>query len=177
MEYLLSDSHYHHKMLVETGKRPDGYELLIKESWLSQVQPDDVVYHLGDVCMGDKVKVHEEYIMPMPGYKILIRGNHDKEKDSWYLSHGWDEIHDQLRLKRPWRVLLTHKPQPDDGSFDLNIFGHLHNNTHRLTPELKAMLTPKHRLLALECVQYKLIPFIDFIEGKIEQPGLPVLTG
>ena len=174
-EYIFSDPHYHHKMLVETGKRPDGFELLVAESWTTQVQKDDIVYCLGDICLGDKVKVHEQYIKPMPGHKILIRGNHDKEKDNWYREHGWDEVHDQLRIKRPWRVLLSHVPQVDDGSFDINIHGHFHNNQHRASnPKWMAMRTAKHRLLALECVDYKLILLQDFIDGKIEQPGLPV---
>lgn len=74
-EWVFTDPHFHHKMLVETGKRPVGFELLIKESWMSLVQPTDKVYCLGDVCMGDKVKVHDQYVKPMPGHKILIMGN------------------------------------------------------------------------------------------------------
>ena len=176
-EYIFSDPHFHHRMLVETGKRPEGFELLVKESWLRLVQTGDVVYCLGDVCMGDKVKVHEEYVKPMPGYKILIRGNHDKEKDHWYLEHGWHEVHDQLRIKRPWRVLLSHKPQVDDGSYDINIHGHFHNDLHRVTEARNlAIRSPKHRLLALECLSYRLISLQDFIDGKIEQPGLPVVV-
>jgi len=173
-ELLFTDPHFKHRKLVEWGKRPDGFEMLIKESW-EQANSDDVIYCLGDVCLGDKVKAHEEYVKPMPGYKILILGNHDKEKPQWYLEHGWDEVHHKLMLKRPWRVLLTHKPQVDDGSFDINIHGHFHNDSHRAKePHYLAIKSPKHRLLALECVQYKLVSLQDFIDGKIEQPGLPV---
>lgn len=178
MDWIFTDPHFHHQKLVEWGKRPNGFEFLIKESWITQVQPEDIVYCLGDVCLGDKVKVHSEFVEPMPGYKILIRGNHDKEKDSWYLSHGWDEIHDKLMVKCPWRVLLSHKPAVDDGSYDINIHGHFHNDLHRASdPKYLAMRSTKHRWLALECVGYQLISLMDFINGKIEQPGLPEIPG
>jgi calcineurin-like phosphoesterase family protein len=174
-EWLFTDPHYHHRMLVETGKRPEGFESLIDESWKRLVLPQDKVYCLGDVCMGDKVKVHTEHVESMPGWKILILGNHDKQKPQWYLEHGWNEVHEKLMLKRPWRVLLSHKPQIDDESYDMNIHGHFHNDQHRASePKNIAMRSPKHRLLALECVNYQLIPLQDFIDGKIEQPGLPV---
>jgi calcineurin-like phosphoesterase family protein len=176
--WLFTDPHYHHKMLTETGKRPLGFEQLLTESWQSQVQPEDTVFCLGDVCMGDKVKVHDTYIKPMPGRKILIKGNHDKERDSWYLAHGWDEVCEELSLTaevngRHSRILLTHIPVPiKNNAFDFNVHGHFHNDSHRANNPKYDFLGPKHRLLALECVEYKMIRFIDFLEGKIEQVGL-----
>jgi calcineurin-like phosphoesterase family protein len=176
--WVFTDPHFHHNWLVETGKRPVGFEQILMDSWLAQVQPDDWVFCLGDICMNDKVKVHKKYIAPMPGRKILIRGNHDLEKDIFYLQNGWSDVFDKIYMNAvlngtDTRVLMTHIPVADNGKFDINVHGHFHNDGHRAnTKEMRNIRSPKHRLLALECVGYKLIPFVPFLEGKIDQPGL-----
>jgi len=178
-EHLTTDLHLNHAKLVTKGFRPEGYEEMITSDWRTQVQDDDVVYCLGDVAMGKEGEAHER-IKTLPGRKILIRGNHDKQKDAWYLSHGWDEIHDSLRLNRTvngrhTRVILTHVPIAVDNSWDLNIHGHFHNDSHRAkTEEMLAIYSNKHRLLSIECVDYKMVPFQEFLEGKVIQVGLPV---
>ncbi len=76
---------------------------------------------------------------------------------------------------RHTRVLFSHFPQPDTNAFDLNPHGHFHDDLHRAnTPDMIAIRSPKHRLLALECVGYKLVTLLDFLEGRVEQKGLPV---
>lgn len=176
--FVFTDPHFHHKRLVEMRHRPDGYEAIIAESWQS-IPATATIYCLGDVCLGDKVKVHSMYIEAAPGYKILVRGNHDKEKESWYLSHGWDEVHDNLMRAttvngRHTRLLMSHEPIADNGRFDINVHGHFHNDLHRARKaEVQAIYCAKHKLLALECVGYKLISFQDFLGGRIEQIGLP----
>ena len=177
-EHLTTDLHLNHQKLIDKGFRPDGYDKEILGDWAIQVVPGDVVYCLGDVAMGKEGEAHGR-IKALPGYKILIRGNHDKKKDAWYLSHGWDEIHTELRMNRTvngrhTRVILTHVPVADDNSWDLNVHGHFHNDSHRkMTEEMQAIYGNKHSLLALECVDYKMVGFQDFIEGKVVQVGLP----
>jgi calcineurin-like phosphoesterase family protein len=173
--WVFTDPHFNHPKLVERGNRPLGYEGLVQASWIELVQPTDFVYCLGDVCMKKPGDSHDQYVRPMPGRKILIRGNHDDQSDTWYLAHGWDEVYDTLLVEHhSRRVLLSHIPKPDNNSYDINVHGHFHNDAHRAnSPEMLAIKSPKHRLLALECVDYKLIPFPDFIEGRIEQKGLP----
>jgi calcineurin-like phosphoesterase family protein len=115
--WVFADPHYNHRKLVEHGYRPDGYEAMISKSWAENVQPNDIVYCLCDVCFSRQ------------RYKILLRGNHDQQKDSWYLSHGWNEIYETLLVQHEQkRILLSHIPQLDDGSWDLNLHGHLTNH-------------------------------------------------
>lgn len=45
--------------------------------WNSQVEPDDEVYVIGDMCMG-KVNETIEYVGRLNGTKHLILGNHDR---------------------------------------------------------------------------------------------------
>jgi len=182
MRWLLPDPHFNHPNLVLRGNRPEGYEGLITADWQAKVQPTDVVYCLGDVCMKRAGEAHEQFVMPMPGRKVLVRGNHDKQKDAWYLNHGWDEVHETLMVQVTVtgvvkNVLLSHFPQPDVHNgprFDLNLHGHFHNDTHRMMePGMVAIRSPKHRLLALECLNYGMTSLQDFVEGKVHQPGLP----
>src|ERR1041384_4469787 len=114
-DWIFADPHFNHHRLVEWKDRPEGFEALIDASWKRRVNADDTVYCLGDVCFKSQGEAHAQYIQANPGYKILIRGNHDKQKDSWYLSHGWNEIYDTLMLQadvggRHTRLLLSHVP-------------------------------------------------------------------
>jgi len=167
--WIFPDPHFGHRKLVERGFRPEGFEAKIQNSWIENVKSDDVVYCLGDVCMGREAEMHETYVRPMPGYKILLRGNHDKQRDAWYLSHGWDEVHMVLKLTatikgRHTRILLSHIPLAADDSFDVNLHGHFHDDSHRSeTPEMVAILCKKHHLLALEHTNYQLLQFPTFL--------------
>jgi calcineurin-like phosphoesterase family protein len=179
--WVFTDPHFNHHRLVEWGDRPEGFEALIDANWKLRVGPTDVVYCLGDVCFKGQAEAHAKYIQGNPGYKILIVGNHDKQKEAWYLSHGWNEVHTELMLQakvngRHTRLLLTHVPVPDDGKWDMNLHGHFHNNFHRLQEaEMKAIYTKRHLLLSLEAVNYDFVKMDDLINGRVEQPGLPVL--
>jgi calcineurin-like phosphoesterase family protein len=175
--WLLTDPHFFHYNLVRRGNRPDGYEERLRSHWTSNVLADDVVLCLGDVCMAKQAEAHRLYVQATPGYKILVRGNHDNEKDDWYLRRGWDEVHRTLALAvDSTRVLFSHFPQADEGQYDLNVHGHFHNDQHRADePEMVAIRSPRQRLLALECVNYELVSMLDFVEGRVVQDGLPVL--
>ena len=183
-DWVFTDPHFNHHRLVEWGDRPEGFETLIADSWQRRVGQNDTVYCLGDVCFKSPGEAHETYIKPMPGYKILILGNHDKQKEAWYLSHGWNEVHTEVMLKadvggRHTRLLLSHIPQSDAGNrFDLNLHGHYHNNYHRIKQSEEArqfMLSKKHILLSIEEVNYDFVRLFDLINGRVEQPGLALL--
>jgi calcineurin-like phosphoesterase family protein len=179
---VFTDPHFGHKNLVLWKDRPEGFESLIDAAWKLRVESNHKVFCLGDVCFKGQAEAHTRYIQANPGYKILILGNHDKQKESWYLSHGWDEVYTTLMLQatvngRHTRLLLSHVPQKYDGSWDLNVHGHFHNNLHRFDePEIKAIYTKKHILLSAEAVNYDFVRLDDLINCRIEQPGLPLLN-
>ena len=51
-------------------------EWLIKK-WNETIKRDDVVYILGDVCLGNRIRT-EKILQRLNGKKFLIYGNHDK---------------------------------------------------------------------------------------------------
>lgn len=99
-------------------------EVLIK-NWNETVGPDDTVYHLGDLALGDKSS-WEGIFSRLNGYKVLIVGNHDavfmgnKEnyRDKYrHLYESFDEIHDNLQglwLEDGTIVNLSHFPYESD---------------------------------------------------------------
>ena len=102
----------------------------IIENWNKLVKPEDKVYHLGDVVMSKK---KGDLILPrLNGKKVLIKGNHDLEKASWYLDYFKDirACHNFHIHGDKYNFLLTHMPvHPDSKArFIRNIHGHIHGN-------------------------------------------------
>lgn len=176
--YLITDTHFNHKKVIEYCGRPENYEQLLFSS-MNNVPEDSVLIHLGDVCIGKDNEMHEKYIKPLKCKKWLIRGNHDRKSDSWYYERGWDMVCDQLMLKRfGKRVLFSHMPQPRLAVpsinpsvmgiplFDINIHGHFHNTSHRsVEPELQRIYSKEHKLLAVEYTKYQVVDAEKFIIG------------
>lgn len=122
------------------------------------MQPDDVMIHLGDivVCSGRDEAAHAQFIQTLPGKHWLVRGNHDRKSNNWYLNHGWDFISDSFEdMYFGKRVLFSHVPVADNG-YDINFHGHFHNSDHRRhEPALVAIRNDKQILLALEYNNYQ----------------------
>jgi calcineurin-like phosphoesterase family protein len=165
--WVISDTHFGHSKMTEYCGRPECFEQLI---WLGlqQIDEGDLLIHLGDIWIGSDAKWHAMFIQTLPCAKVLVLGNHDKKSNVWYRKHGWDLVMRTFSLG--WRgksCLFSHEPK-NLLDYDLNIFGHFHNNLPRLlrkewvTPteekrngEALKMLTPKHKLFALEFTDYK----------------------
>ena len=78
--YFTSDTHFYHSNIIGFCKRPfknveDMNETLI-ENWNRVVSQDDIVFHLGDFCMGGS---HEwtKILNRLNGKIYLTLGNHD----------------------------------------------------------------------------------------------------
>lgn len=128
--WLVSDTHFGHDKIKEYEGRPDKFELKILNCLLDNMESKDTLIHLGDICIGNDEKWHENLCM-VPGKKWLIRGNHDKKNIEWYLSHGWSSVCDYFVLNYFGnKILFSHKPIYDIPC-NVNIHGHLHNNEHR----------------------------------------------
>ena len=167
--WCISDSHFGHDKMVEYCGRPKDFSRQIVSNLSKMCRDDDILIHLGDICMGEDKYWHNAVIDRLNCKKWLVRGNHDKKSNSWYLAHGWDFVCEQFTDTYFGKeILFSHVPQRDNGTFNLNIHGHLHNNLERLkrkeyvTPDEEArnigvvdILTPKHKLIALEFTGYK----------------------
>jgi len=151
--WLITDTHFKHLKLENEGYRPKGFTIKIQDNWKRLVGADDLVFHLGDVILGENGTLGE-ILASLPGIKFLVRGNHDLESNGWYMRQGFSFVAHGILHGGAW---LTHAPQATlpDGAI-LNIHGHLHD---RPVPEGY----PAHcKRLAMEFTDYCPVEFDKF---------------
>lgn len=163
--WITTDTHLSHYRMIEFG-RPNDFEDRIFKSF-SPLERNDVLIHLGDVCIGRDDYNHKRLLDAIPCKKWLIRGNHDRKSNSWYMSRGWDFMGDRIVLRYGGKnILFSHTPLAFDENIDLNIHGHLHDNTHR-DSDFDKVRTDKHILIALEKNNYQLT-LLDSLLNKAQ---------
>ena len=151
--------------------RPVGFEELIFKNLKQNLKQDDLLIHLGDFCIGNDSMWHTRFNDEIRCTKWFIRGNHDQKSSHWYMAHGWNFVgttcSDTLFGKR---ILFSHIPVAQNDSWDINIHGHFHNSDHRSQePELLAIKSPKHRLLALEYTNYQPVLLDKFLNTNAKK--------
>ena len=156
MEYILTtDTHFEHHNILDFGNRPKGFEQLILDGLEKYANNANTLIHLGDIAWkNDRYWNRQLTSMPYKK-KWLIRGNHDKKSNEWYLNNGWDFVGDYLTITfNNLLVAFTHKPF-DLLAADVNIHGHFHDipmeRVKEIEPDLHEIYHKKgHILLALE---------------------------
>ena len=113
------------------GGRSDDWQQTLWRG-LERIPAEDVLIHLGDVCVGEVEAVSRRIISTPARSKVLVLGNHDHESREWYHDLGWDFVCDGFELLYMSNHLwLSHRPLPPMGHFTRNIHGHTHGNLHR----------------------------------------------
>jgi calcineurin-like phosphoesterase family protein len=144
--WLISDTHFNHANILKftdsrTGKlvRPDFEDVShmnehMIEKWNSVVKQGDIVYHLGDVVMGDQSWMNGNFNR-LNGSKRLLVGNHDDVK--FLCSGGWFKKVGMWRQFTEYDLLLSHVPlhpmsasrgRPEAQKLMVNVHGHIHQN-------------------------------------------------
>ena len=149
--WIISDTHFRHANILKFADRNgnlirpgfedvDAMDEHMIERWNSVVKQGDIVYHLGDVVMGDKEWFKKNWPR-LNGSKRLIVGNHD---DIPFLSNGGFFKKVQMwRMFPEFGLMFSHVPLhpsnllrlkekggnwPDDCESLLNVHGHIHQN-------------------------------------------------
>jgi len=165
MIYFTSDSHFCHDREFLYGERgfasPQEMNEEIIKRWNEVVQPDDEVYHLGDVMLND-IEAGIDCLNRLNGKIHIIRGNHDsdakvekyancrnvvsiewatmikKGKRMFYLSHFpsiTSNFDDNKPLKTRIINLCGHSHTVDKfKDFDKGIIYHVELDAHDLKP-------------------------------------------
>lgn len=111
--WFTADQHFFHKNIIEYCERPfqDEYEMneILLENYNKLVKPNDLVFHLGDLSAGLSGRLDEfqNILKNMNGTKILLRGNHDHQKQQFYLNAGFSAVYDYLILGK---YFISHYP-------------------------------------------------------------------
>jgi calcineurin-like phosphoesterase family protein len=141
--WFTSDTHFSHKNIIKYCKRPfggiDHMNMILIQNWNEVVGPDDLVWHLGDVAMGNRRHI-PGYREKLNGRIHLVQGNHDYGKQ---LS-CFDEVHKSAVIELDGiKVELVHEPRKVQGLGDVAFAGHVHDKWVIMTkgttvPEYKA---------------------------------------
>lgn len=157
--WIVSDTHFGHKNML-SFKRKDGKPLrdfssgdemdqhMIK-CWNSVVDPEDKVYHLGDVGFTNFTYTKRVFDF-LHGDKVLVKGNHDNFKLSQY-----SQIFRDVRAYHVLdKILLAHIPVHPDS---LNRWrGQVHGHTHS-----NSLTDPRYYNASVEVTDYTPVNFND----------------
>jgi calcineurin-like phosphoesterase family protein len=141
--WLTSDLHFNHVNILKYEPVSRPYETLeemnevIIKNWNDRVKPEDTVYVLGDMVMG-QLDAGRECLKRLNGKIVLIRGNHDSPKRIEMYKEMGIEVHDIYYLPYKGRYfILCHFPIASeefikmvikDNSEVVNLYGHVHSN-------------------------------------------------
>ena len=125
--WVISDTHFNHKTMIKENWRQflsiDDMNNKIILNWNKLISDEDIVYHLGDVCIGQKTKFMGNILPRLKGKIIFIRGNHDSKS----LTNVKNLIIDyKCKL-----IELVHNPAEATNSTDYIIHGHQHKSGTR----------------------------------------------
>lgn len=138
--FLTSDTHFGHDREFLWGPRgftnSQEHDEAVIKNWNETVSPDDIVYHLGDLMLGDNAH-GIECVERLNGHIKLIRGNHDTDA-RWKLYGtlpnveliGWADV---IKYKK-YNFYLSHHPTltsnlekaPHLRMHLINLYGHTH---------------------------------------------------
>ena len=123
--WLTSDLHLGHVLVSGLRGFPNvaAHDATLATRWCERVAPDDTVWLLGDVVMGDW-RAGLTLLSSLPGTKHLILGNHDRPHPAYRSKGGeWDlyaAVFTTMALGGELRVgsakyLMSHFPYDGEG--------------------------------------------------------------
>lgn len=174
--WLYADPHFYHEGVCRFT-RHDGSKLRpwdnadeMSEWMIAEynkiVHPEDRVYILGDVAMNRKAL--ERSVPRLMGRKVLVKGNHDIDKLSYYAQY-FDDVRAYVVKKG---FILSHIPiHPESmGRWQVNIHGHLHYNTvkEQYGDRMLAGDDPRYLCVSVEHTDY--VPIL--LDRALERAGV-----
>ena len=115
--FFTSDPHFGHENILQfeparqkLGATIEDHDVELIARINQRVQPDDILYILGDFCLGSPGYA-KKCLQAINGTKILVRGNHDRNTYKQMLSWGFASVCESVELKIcKQKVLLHHYP-------------------------------------------------------------------
>lgn len=132
--WVVSDTHWGHANIVGFCARPSDHETVMLEEWAQTVPATATVLHLGDLSYRNNGMFKNVHAKHLTGErKLLVRGNHDRQRYSFYRDSGFKLVRPFELRYRNHRVSFSHYPWnvADEGTMPKNmvrVHGHIHNN-------------------------------------------------
>ena len=160
MVYIWSDLHLGHANIIEYGERPfqniEEMDNNLINNWKKTIKPNDIIINLGDFAFKQPRIYLKELLKDLPGYKILILGNHDRKKSTnFWMDAGFNEVY-KYPIIYEGKYILSHEPaEMNENMPYINIHGHIHNKN----PEIKNQIN-----VSVEKINYKPLLFRKIIK-------------
>ena len=131
--YFTSDTHFNHTNIISYCQRPfknvDEMNERIIANWNEVVSEDDIIFHLGDFCLGGAAE-WTRLLDRLNGKIYLIMGNHDRKNIRQGFMDRFEHVAMQIHIEvGKQRIYLNHYPFLcfEGGYKDVwQLFGHVH---------------------------------------------------
>ena len=156
--WLISDTHFGHTNVIKYCNRPfessDEMDKTIIENWNNTIKKYDKVFLLGDVSFHTKERT-KEIIQSLNGYKVLIKGNHDKRSNDFWLDCGFKEVgkYPIILNVNDRDLILSH--QPISVSVDKGDFFNYHGHVHNMINDYEVVYPNRYKCVSVENISYK----------------------
>ncbi len=157
--FIISDTHFGHSNIIKYCNRPykDVHEMnnALIINWNSVVSDNDIVIHCGDIGFGKDQFM--EMVNQLNGYKIVIKGNHDRPKqiakmlDIGAINEYYSD--DFVLLDKTGDVIISHRPVNPKlfpNELTINLHGHIHNHELEEFTDFKG----NYRNVSCEVINY-----------------------
>jgi len=160
--FITADQHFGHSNIIKYESRPflnaeDMDRVLIK-NWNTVVSNKDTIIIAGDISFHNKEKT-TEIINQLNGKKILVKGNHDKRNNRWWMDVGIDTVSSFPIIFNDYFV-IQHEPPAyyNDACPYFYIYGHVHGS------EMYKTITKKTACVSVERWEYRPVELEKIIE-------------
>lgn len=103
MIWFTADTHFFHKNIIDYSNRPftsvEQMNETMVNNWNDRVHPGDIVYHLGDFALSNRIEPVRDLRSRLNGVICLIRGNHENTAEDMKDQFIW--IKDYCEVKHP----------------------------------------------------------------------------
>jgi len=163
--YLWSDLHLNHAKIIDYEHRPfenvAAMNQAILTAWRETIQAQDTIINLGDMAFKTSQSELQKIVTNLPGHKILVLGNHDREKSvKWWQEVGFDEVYQYPIIYEGFYMLSHESLYVGKEMPYVNIHGHTHGESTD---------NPQKFNVSVEVIGYKPILFDEikarFVEG------------
>ena len=179
--FFTSDTHFTHANIIRFCSRPfknvEEMDETMIANWNRVVSENDIVFHLGDFCMGGSSK-WRNVLNRLNGKIYLIIGNHDMKNLKQSCSDRFEKVAMQMYIEvDKQKIYLNHCPFLCYGGAyrdTWQLFGHVHtnkNNTGIDAPRLK-MLFPTQYDVGVDNNNFTPVSFEQvkaIIQKQVEQ--------
>lgn len=169
--WVVSDTHFGHKNIIDFCRRPSDVEQMMMESWAREIPPEATALHLGDLAYANNAWFKNMIAPHLTGArKLLVRGNHDRGRYSFYTGSGF-------KLVKPFAIYwgtkvvsFSHYPwnTEEEGAMahdTIRIHGHIHNNGYTREGFVPFLLN--HINVSVEQTQYRPVNLELLLKGAI----------